>query len=251
VILSARGADTIDDEEAGHGGFGLLACNGARAHVSLTSLTGGTGGETLGWGDGGGDGGHAIQLENGSELILTGVLPGARIVGGTGRPSLFGSDGRGGDAISLFPDGQAKTLRWSGVDLDPGDGGPGADDGVLVGSIQPGDVITNPADADPTLELIGVPQPNVPFTLRVWAKPGTTVELKSGTQAQVLDDGLAEVELLVVVQNTQGLGVVPGTGFINVPITLNVPQGSIRFYQAEVTEAPSLFRTNSVPVLVR
>jgi len=251
VVFGADGADSSGDEEGGPGGFGLLVGNGARAHSALSSLSGGLGGFSTGLGPNGGDGGHATQVEGSSELILTGVLPDTRFVGGTGRRALFGYDGRGGDAVSLLNDEQPKFVRHSGVDLDPGAGGQSADDGDPIGGAQVTDTVVVPPDDDPSLELIGVPQTDVQFTLRVHAPAGSTVALNSGTQPLVLDDGLAPIELLVAVTNTQNLGVVPPSGTLDVPIVLSDPPGSLRIYQADVTNGPDLFRTNSVPVVIR
>jgi len=253
TLIAADGADTQDGLDGLPAGAGLVVRNGARVHVSLTSLTGGDGGSSLGFGELGGDGGPACSIQDAGELIVTG-LPIHELRGGAGGASFFGYDGAGGSAIELFRDGQPKSVRFSGITSLPGLGGPSGADGLPIGPVQPGDTIDTPSIPDPSLEVIGTPISGnpAPTTIRIHAQPGADVTLEFGRKATIQDVGGAAIEKLVVSTASFPLGTVPPIGFVEMDLFLGgIARGGVAFVQGEVTFMGSLERTNSGAIVIR
>lgn len=242
-LAGAAGFDGTGPDDAGPGGYGILAAASSRVHLAACQGLGGLGGETEGYGFRGGSGGALFRIEDAGEAIVNG--PGA-LTGGDGSRTLFGFDGRGGNGISLFQDGQPKILRIGETQIAGGIGGASAADGDSIGPVTAQVQIVQPPFDDPTLEVIGVPFYCGPSpTLRVRGAPGSPVLLSIGADPIVAPAPPAAVELLVLPTQTMN-GVIGPSGYADFVFnTTYFAPGTVHVVQAEVQGPGGLERTNS------
>jgi len=224
----------------------------SRAEIVRTSLLGGLG--QLGQGNVcGGRGSDGATVEAG--LLHVALSTSA---GGDGGTYWCCDDyldpGDGGHGVSLST---ATVGRFVGPDLSLTGGFGGYDainddygyDGAPVAGF--GTEIQEPLD--PSLEVLGEAQFDTATTWRTWAEPGSQAALLLGTRPQVLDDGVADVELLVKPLRLFPLGTVPASGYVDFTLP-PIPQlgvGSIVIGQAHVDlGAGDVRRTNSATAVM-
>ena len=100
---------------------------------------------------------------------------------------------------------------------------------------------------DPVLELVGTPALGSSITWRVWGEPGALVRLDVGLAPQLVDDGVAIVELLVRQDLQFVLGAIPAQGYVEFVLpAMPATAAATLWAQAEVDlGASDVRRTNS------
>lgn len=226
------GRDTLNSPIRPHGGHALLLGAGASAHVALTTLRGGDGGDnasTTLFQSYGGDGGDGARLAAAdSALLLTGI-PMDTVSGGfNGYSNECAYDGIMGTGVHVqYPSASTRvsgaTLLgagyWCDGSLGPPTRGP----------------VFQPAVPDPTLEMLPpVTGPGASCTMVVHAAPGTDVRLRLGRRPIVEDLPASAEDRLVEPLRSWGLGVVPASGAVSFPFTLpsTSPTGALLAFQA-------------------
>lgn len=222
------------------GGRGLFATDNSRLHVAGTTLRGGNGTNgTLMCGVGG-DGGDALYIHGGSEVIVAGLPTDVLRGGANGTPVLqIARPGR----AALVANG---SLRYSGASFVSGGPGYPPIAGVATLAVPP----------DPLLELEGLPQPGQSVGFRLFGVPGFNMRLQQGQHPIVIDDGLTEIERLCNRIRLHPLGPVPPSGELLQPMTVpaSAPTGWLRVFQGyEIDSVQGVLaaRTNSAFVVVR
>ncbi|MCK6448383.1 MAG: hypothetical protein L6Q99_18495 [Planctomycetes bacterium] len=247
-----QGVDGVSGKHPTGGDAGIDVWGG-RAHVALTSATGGRGGDLHGDGfasGGPGYGGAGLRvIWNGWACVAGG--PTDAFVGGVSGEDLSWHPWfclEGGPGLHLSELDPSAELHWSGVSPF---GGPGAT-GCPLGPPLLGPV-THVVPDDPTLELVGRASAGARVRFRVRGPVGARVELVLGRTPIVVADGRAAIERLATRDVVLALGTLPASGELvcDVP-TEPAPAGTVFVGQAELEMSVTheLRRTNSAPVVV-
>jgi len=253
-VRGAFGADWDDQPGAADSGTaGLRARNASRVHVARSDARGGTGGNDLELGDGGGRGGDGLRLEGQTMAFVAG--DGANVAaGGEGGASVLNVSGDGGDGVHLVSGG-ANALRVSDQILVGAPGAPDSADGhaLWTGFGGDGGTVTQPALADPTLEIIGDPKEGspTPILFRLHGPPGTGIGLKLGRTTLVTPTPGIEIEELLVPLRNFDLGTMPASGFVDLPFLAGAfPAGTIVAAQGTLDYGGGDLRRSNSTLLV-
>lgn len=237
---------------AGDGGAAVVVEQGGQLHMTRTSLDGGDGGDIttlIGYGYGG-VGGAALDIIDG-DVLITGR--GAELLAGGrgGSIVLYGYAGDGGDGIEVSA---TSSLRYSEVNPRGGfGGGYGGSKGAPI-SPQVGAVVKLPKQADPVLERLGDPAPGATITFKLRSKPGNYSRLFWGFAPTIKSSPGVLVDSLLVKQATIPIGVIPASGVLVIPYTVDpsFTSGTVLYFQAmSIFPSGKIRRTNSVPIVVR
>lgn len=231
-------------------GYPALSVISGFAHIALSDLRGGDGGDlkydpSSTWPPG--TGGPGLQLLANGTAVVVGT-PNHLIQGGDAGedPTLLfcGEGGNGADVASF-----GGNLWHSGVTFLGGSSlHPACANGQpIVGS----NVAVVPED--PSLELLGATTPGATITFRVRGPAGSNATIRLGRTPIVAADGLAQIEQLTQKLRVLNVGVIPASGQADRNFTLPVVQPGLLFVaQAELTlPDTTLRRSNSTPIVVR
>ena len=237
----------------GDGEPAVRVAGGSRVHVARSTLYGGNGGDATAPTSGyGGDGGAGLEVADGV-AIVTG-RGSDLILGGTGGTiALYGYAGDGGDGIRVEAGASA---RYSNVLLRGGNGAwphwTSSPGSPL--SVAPGGFAKLPSRADPALERSSPPVAGGSVLLKLRGEPGSFSRLFIGMAPTVRATPGVLVEKLVVPQTTLALGFIPASGLLKytLPLDATWTPGTVVHLQAmSVYPAGRIRRTNSVPLVVR
>lgn len=245
-LTGFRGLDggTCFNPNGSPGGAAVFASTGAEVHVYDSILNGGDGGDAQdcgGVGQGGiGAAGMRLVDNTGASAF---VCSSATVI--TGGEGGFGfPNAPGGPGIQLGP---LNELRLSGATLIAGTGS--------IPLFDSGGTVTNPVPDDPTLTLSGTPAPGATMTYTINAPVGTVAILRLGPEQALTAVAWAAEDELIVVDETQVLGLVPVDGTLDFPLVLPDPlpaNGFERYAQGMVSYPDTTRRnTNSIALTAR
>ena len=244
-VLGSAGFDGNFVEAGGDGGDAVVARAGALVTINACNVEGGIGGSTMSvLGDFGGNGGTAVRVFSGGEVIITGT-PAHEILGGFGGAGpASGDDGAGGDGIQN--DG---VVRISGaVAL----GGPSLDyiDGVPISG---GGLLLTPIPDDPFMEVVGEVRAGQPLQFVIHGEPGGVVRLLAGRGPIIANAPGSPDPRLTQPFRSIWIGNLPASG--ELVHSINLPSGMSsgdRFVlQSKITTGAGDRLTNSGVLLVR
>ena len=229
-------------QTGGVGGTALTVSGGA-VHLARTTLIGGAGGNAIcgdigGCDTDGGNGGAAVALSAGAELLVSGSSD-FFLQGGSGGMSncIGGGTGAAGPALVI---GAGCAARISGE--------------TISGAILNSGTLVQPSPDDPFLRALGSPTPGTPFTLRLSGPPGATAQVLLGRRPIVVPTPALDEEQLVPIHRVFNMGTIPASGTIslNFPVAPFWPSGFSVVFQGRVTlpDTTQLF-TNSLPAIVQ
>lgn len=250
-LRGVHGKDIIKAGYAGDGAPAVIVEQAGYVHLSRCTVRGGSGGRSFDLLFSlGGEGASAVEITDGDALITgrgSDLLKGGR----GGSILLYGYAGDGGDGIHVSSSG---SVRYSNVAVQGGGaGGWTASWGQDV-VVDPGGTVKQPKVADPVLERLGTPTAGGSFTLKLRSKPGNYSRLFWGFAPALNSSPGVLVDSLLMKEGTLPVGVIPPSGVLVIPITLDpaLPQGTVLYYQAmSIFPSGKIRRTNSVPVVIR
>lgn len=242
VLVGTAGAnlDCVPIGTAGAGKTPVMVASG-EIHLSRTSLRGGQGGSAWCWnpeqcGADAGNGAYALVLGPGAKALVTGIVTDT-IRGGSGGNSDCGQYGGTLPGVLLSA---GSSLQHSGV--------------TIVGIWNQGGSVFTPPALDPSVVMLESPHPGSNLTIRVTGTPGSSVSVRFGREAQIVDVPGLEEDFLTSTLRTIHLPPIPASGTIglNVSLPASYPKGLYFFAQGFETRLDSsVARTNSVPIVLR
>lgn len=227
----------------GPGGIGISCLGGSDVHVSLSTIIGGAGGNSLtgfGYNGDGGNGGCGIQVAQSSNVLVTG-RPSDLVQGGNGGA---GPNNDGVPASGLLVAASA-TARVSAVTFQGGSLPVSA-----PGISGPADVVT---PIDPSLEVSGTFSAGQIVTFTFHGTAGDSARLRLGRQAVVLPSSAYEAQLTIPLRS-YNLGILPPSGETQKQFTIpsSLPHGFILVFQGTSLGVDGVSRfTQSVPIIVK
>lgn len=231
-------------------GYPGLSVQSGFAHVVLSNLRGGDGGDliydpTSAYPPG--TGGPGLQILDHATVLLAGTASNSVRGGDSGEDPQLLFCGNGGNGVEVYP--FVSNLWHSGVTIAGGQalGVPCSNGTPIVG---PNVAV---APEDPSLEVLGATTPGATITFRVRGPAGSNATIRLGRTPILAPDGLAQIEQLTQKLRVLNVGVIPASGQADLNFTVPMVQPGFLFVaQAELTlPDTTLRRSNSTPIVVR